>query len=47
VATHASIVARIIIDVWKGYLVTRITRGPVLLRRVRKIRRGYTRIDAD
>ena len=47
VTTHTSIVARIIIDIGKGYLVTRITRGPMLLRRMRKIRRGYTRIDTD
>jgi hypothetical protein len=47
VTTHTCIVARVIIDVRKGYLVTRITRSPVFLRRMRKIRRGYTRIDAD
>ena len=47
VTTHASIVARVIIDIGKLYLVTRITRGLVFLRLVGKIRRGYTRIDAD
>jgi hypothetical protein len=47
VATHTCIVAWIIIDIGKRYLVTRITRRPVFLRRVRKIRRGHTRIDTD
>ena len=44
---HARIVARVIIDVGKGYLVTRIARRAVFLRRMRKIRRGYTRVDTD
>ena len=47
VATHTRIMARIIVDIGKSYLVTCVTRGAVFLRRVRKIRRGYTRIDAD
>lgn len=47
VTTHTRIMAWIIIDVGKGYLVTRIARGAVFLRRMRKICRGYTRIDTD
>ena len=36
--THACIVTRVILDIRKRNLVTRATRGPMLRRRVRKLR---------